>query len=99
MKFMVFQNVRSGQGMVCTQQLLFSLADSERVKEIVAECGTGNCRRKSELPAVTWQAWYVDGRRVGENARSSGLFMVDIDHVGADVRAVHEGLVAWWMTD
>ena len=51
---------------------------------------SGNASFKRGLPAVCFQAWFSGGRRRNEGAQASGLFMLDIDHVG-DPRAVVHG--------
>lgn len=36
---------------------------------------------KRQLPCVTWQASFEGGVRKNENAKPSGLFMLDVDHI------------------
>lgn len=58
-----------------------SLLDSPQVAEICAKVEAGEKELKRKLPAIMWQATYNGKPRKNENAQSSGLYMLDIDHV------------------
>ena len=86
MNFSLFTSVRAKSGTLCTRELFLDLSDSCEVKGIhkaIAEAG-GDRERvgalKKDLPVITWQAFFPGARKNAE-ARPSGLFMVDIDHL------------------
>lgn len=57
------------------------LLDSPQVAEICTKVEAGDKELKRKLPAIMWQATYNGKPRKNENAQSSGLYMLDIDHV------------------
>ena len=84
MKFSFFQSVKRGQGEVCTYQKFLNATESSSVaaKARAIKDGSKNAALlKSELPAVTWQAYFPNGKRISREAVPSGLYMLDIDHV------------------
>lgn len=64
------------------------MIDSPRVKSLVTGVRNGKAGVKKELPAVMWHASFNGKRRAIENAIPSGLYMLDIDHIEEDVRAL-----------
>ena len=68
------------------------LLDSRQVDETIAavRMESDHDRRgelKRRLPAVTWQSHFTPGaRRSDANARPTGFFMLDIDHVAEPMR-------------
>ncbi|MCQ2112719.1 MAG: DUF3987 domain-containing protein [Bacteroidaceae bacterium] len=85
MHFDIFKTI-SGKGERCTRELFYTLIDSDAVKNTAAAIAKGDLTKKRNLPAVTWQAWFVDGKRKNANAHHSALYMFDEDHIQGDVR-------------
>lgn len=84
-RFTIFDNVKAQGGRDCTYEVYLEVANSEKVLRIcnriaAEEDPDKRGDIKKLLPAVTWQAAF-DGRRANKNAKPSGLFMLDIDHV------------------
>lgn len=80
MKFDIYNKI-NGKGKICTRELFDAAIDSERVRTLCDKIARGELELKRQLPAVTWQAWFDDGKRKNVLAHPSGLFMLDIDHV------------------
>lgn len=85
MIFSLYESVRSSRPIVCTHEvyLKYALSDTVRqlCKQIAAEEDVDKRGElKKGLPIITWQASF-EGRRLASEARPSGLFMLDIDHV------------------
>ena len=57
------------------------LTESDHVKIVCAQVAAGHKELKKNLPAIMWQATYNGKPRKNENAESSGLYMLDIDHI------------------
>lgn len=66
------------------------MIDSPRVKNLVTAYRNGNVDAKKDLPAVMWHASFNGKRRAIENAIPSGLYMLYIDHLEVDPRALVE---------
>lgn len=66
------------------------MIDSPRVKNLVTAYRNGNGDAKKDLPAIMWHASFNGKRRAIENAIPSGLYMLDIDHLEVDPRALVE---------
>lgn len=84
MKFSFFESVKHGLGQVCTYNTFLDATESKSVeaKAIAIKKGSANKDKlKSELPAVTWQAYFPNGKRISREAIPSGLYMLDIDHI------------------
>ena len=64
-----------------TQDTFEQLIRQPWLTAICNEIATGNLDRKRELPAVCWQAAFGGEKRSNQNARPSGLFALDIDHI------------------
>lgn len=64
------------------------MIDSPRVKNLVTAYRNGDADAKKDLPAVMWHASFNGKRRAIENAIPSGLYMLDIDHLEVDPRAL-----------
>ena len=64
-----------------TQDTFEQLIRQPWLKAICDEIAAGNLDRKRDLPAVCWQAAFGGEKRSNQNARPSGLFALDIDHI------------------
>lgn len=64
-----------------TQDTFEQLIRQPWLTAICDEIATGNLDRKRDLPAVCWQAAFGGEKRSNQNARPSGLFALDIDHI------------------
>lgn len=64
-----------------TQDTFEQLIRQPWLTAICNEIATGNLDRKRDLPAVCWQAAFGGEKRSNQNARPSGLFALDIDHI------------------
>ena len=54
---------------------------------------------KKKLPIITWQA-YFEGKRIAKDAKPSGLFMLDIDHVDNPYQLYQEKMCgSGWLTE
>lgn len=85
MKFSIFKSAKAQKGELCTRQKYLDIASSQWLlrlcNDIAAEKDDEKrAELKKGLPVITWQA-YFEGRRVAKEAKPSGLFMLDIDHV------------------
>ena len=85
MKFDIFWDIRKN-GQKCSLDLFYKYIKSDSIKKTAAEIAAGDLSKKRNLPAVTWQAWFDEGKRKNENAHASGLYMLDVDHIDGDVR-------------
>ena len=84
MKFSLFENVKTAKGEVCTWPRFLDMTESKSVEakaNAIAHGSANKDRLKSSLPAVTWQAYFPNGKRVSAEAVPSGLYMLDIDHL------------------
>lgn len=84
MKFSFFESVKHGLGEVCTYDKFLDATESKSVAAKARAIKDGSANKdklKSELPAVTWQAYFPNGKRISREAIPSGLYMLDIDHV------------------
>lgn len=85
MKFSIFETVRSAKGEECTYEKFLAVTESSGLAQLCNEIAAEEDadRRgemKKKLPIITWQA-YFEGKRIAKDAKPSGLFMLDIDHV------------------
>lgn len=85
MKFSIFKTAKAQKGEECTYEKFLEVTSSPELlqlcKKIAAEEDHDKrSELKKHLPVVTWQALF-EGRRVSKEAKPSGLFMLDIDHV------------------
>lgn len=84
MKFSFFESVKHGLGEVCTYEKFLDATESKSVAAKARAIKDGSANKdklKSELPAVTWQAFFPNGKRISREAIPSGLYMLDIDHI------------------
>lgn len=84
MKFSFFESVKHGLGEVCTYDKFLDATESKSVAAKARAIKDGSANKdklKSELPAVTWQAYFPNGKRISREAIPSGLYMLDIDHI------------------
>ena len=84
MRFDYFSSV-SSRGEVCTRSLFLKAVNDAALLPLydrIASAADQNERQqlKRNLPAVTWQAHFEDGKRSNKAAISSGLFILDVDH-------------------
>lgn len=62
-------------------QLLFEqLIDAAWLHHLCQQIADGDKDKKRELPAIMWQATFDGKKRSNQNARSSGLYQLDVDH-------------------
>lgn len=85
MKFSIFNSVKASVGRECTYEEYLRVSTSPLVQTICNKIASTEEKElrselKKQLPIITWQA-YFDGKRLVKEAKPSGLFMVDIDHV------------------
>lgn len=64
-----------------TQDIFEQLIHQPWLTAICNEIAAGNLDRKRDLPAVCWQAAFGGEKRSNQNARPSGLFALDVDHI------------------
>lgn len=84
-RFTIFSSVKAPGGEDCTYEKYLEVTNTDRILQLcnriaAEEDDDKRGEMKKCLPAVTWQAAF-DGRRSNRNAKPSGLFMLDIDHV------------------
>ena len=66
-------------------QLLFEqLIDAAWLHNLCEQIAAGDKDKKRELPAVMWQATFDGQKRSNLNAKSSGLYQLDVDHCNPD---------------
>lgn len=85
MKFSIFNTAKAQKGEECTYEKFLEVTSSPQLLELCKQIAAEDDRDKrgelkKKLPVVTWQALF-EGRRVSKEAKPSGLFMLDIDHV------------------
>lgn len=85
MKFSIFTSAKAQKGVECTYEAFLQASTYKGVYDIcnkIARCQDKDERAnlKKMLPVITWQALF-EGKRLNAEARPSGLFMLDIDHV------------------
>ena len=91
MRFDIFESVKD-KGQLCSNELLLAKTHSKLLiplwNKIAATADKDEQQRlKKQLPGITWQAHFPNGRRVNADAEPSGLYILDIDHIK------HPGLV------
>ena len=70
-----------------------TIVHAEHVKNLCSQVAAGDKEAKRRLPAFTWQATFEEGApRSNKNARPTGMFIIDIDHVEGSVRDYYESL-------
>lgn len=94
MRFSIFDNARSQKGRLCTYEEYLAYACGDRVRRLCAaisheEDHDKRAALKKQLPVITWQAEF-EGRRLNAEAKPSGLFMLDIDHVEIPAKLYNE---------
>lgn len=94
MRFSIFENARSQKGRLCTYEEYLAYACGDRVRRLCAaisheEDHDRRSELKKQLPVITWQAEF-EGRRLNAEAKPSGLFMLDIDHVPIPGKLYHD---------
>lgn len=84
-RFTIFKDAKAQRGTDCTYEKYVEMSNSAELLQLCKEIREeeDHDRRgelKKRLPVITWQAAF-DGRRLSKEAKPSGLFMLDIDHV------------------
>lgn len=84
-RFSCFSTAKSPRAQDCTYERYLEWSNDKRVlqkcNEIAAETDADKRGElKKQLPVITWQSAF-DGKRNSKEAKPSGLFMLDIDHV------------------
>ena len=70
-----------------------TIVRSEHVKNLCTAIAGGDKDSKRRLPAFTWQATFEQGSpRSNKNAKPTGLFILDIDHIKEDVKSFFKRL-------
>jgi hypothetical protein len=90
MKFDCFDRLTESVGCPCPSDRLAFYMDDPKVALLQAKCDKALAAgdkeaysaAKRRLPFVTWQASFRDHQRSNANAIPSGLFMLDVDHIG-----------------
>ena len=95
MKFDYCKSIRSGTAEPCTREAFEAILDSP---EVLAHCeayahGLGDAEKRA-LPAFCFQAHFSEGKRRNADAQSSGLYMLDVDHIEGDAFEVGADLIA-----
>ncbi len=104
MKFSIFETVRSAKGEECTYEKFLAVTESSGLAQLCNEIAAEEDadRRgemKKKLPIITWQA-YFEGKRIAKDAKPSGLFMLDIDHVDNPYQLYQEKMCgSGWLTE
>lgn len=85
MNFTIYNSVRSSAGKLCTREEFYRVSASAPVRDLHKQIAATSDKEvigelKKKLPVITWQAFF-EGKRLAKEARPSGLFMLDIDHV------------------
>lgn len=81
MRMSLFSSVKGKvKGQPCMWAAFLAQIESAKVQALAEKIAQGALELKTQLPAVTWQAFFPDGERKSEKAMPSGLFMLDIDH-------------------
>ena len=84
-RFTIYKSPKAQRGEDCTYEKYLEIANAQWLLDLckrIADTEDADKRGelKKGLPVITWQAAF-DGRRVAKEAKPSGLFMLDIDHV------------------
>lgn len=64
-----------------TREGFEALISQPWLEKLAAQIAQGDLSLKRNLPAACWQASYGGEKRSNQNARPSGLFALDVDHV------------------
>lgn len=97
MTFDIFPKI-TGKGHPCKREEFLSLLREEsfvNVFQKVEDAAQSADKEaysaaKKQLPCVTWQASFEGGERKNENAKPSGLFMLDVDHIDSPAMMFQE---------
>ena len=84
-RFSIFKSVKASKGEDCTYEKYLEVATSQELKDLCDQIAAETDKEKraelkKKLPIITWQAAF-DGKRLNREAKPSGLFMLDVDHV------------------
>lgn len=64
-----------------TQEQFETLIRQPWLATLAKQIAEGDLAKKRSLPAACWQARFNGNKRANQNAQSSGLFALDVDHV------------------
>lgn len=85
MIFSIFHSPKAQKGEICTYERYLQISNDPQLLNLcnliaAEEDSDKRGELKKKLPVITWQASF-DGKRLAKQAKPSGLFMLDIDHV------------------
>lgn len=80
MKFSIFSTMFSAGELASDENFSFFVTDP-KVSDLCKQIRQGNKELKKDLPAVCWHAYFPSGKRKNSEAVSSGLYMLDLDHM------------------
>ena len=99
MAFDLCENICAPKVHKCTEKDFKDIIDSGFVSiHCEAYAATGNEEEKRALPAFCFQAHFTEGKRCNANAQSSGLYMLDVDHIEGDAYEFGKQIVDNWVT-
>jgi hypothetical protein len=98
MKFDLCQSISSPLTLPCTEESVKAIFDSIAVaRHCEAYAATGNEEEKRALPAFCFQAHFTEGKRCNAGAQSSGLYILDVDHIEGDAYEFGRQIVDNWV--
>ena len=85
MIFSLFRSPKAQKGEICTYERYLQISNDPQLLQLcnliaAEEDPDKRGELKKKLPVITWQASF-EGKRLAKQAKPSGLFMLDIDHV------------------
>lgn len=85
MIFSYFPSVKASKGRQLNRLMFYDVIKRDNLRQKCVEIAAEKDKDKrgelkKHLPIVTWQA-YFEGKRLNSEAKPSGLFMLDIDHI------------------
>lgn len=85
MIFSLFRSPKAQKGEICTYERYLQVSNDPQLLQLcnliaAEEDPDKRGELKKKLPVITWQASF-EGKRLAKQAKPSGLFMLDIDHV------------------
>ena len=95
-RFSMFNSPRSQQAQDCTRELYLHTSNQDWLLRLCNDIAAEKDEEKrgelkKRLPVITWQAAF-DGKRLAKEAKPSGLFMLDIDHVDEPGKLYNENV-------
>lgn len=80
MEFSIFSNMFLKASLATDDNFYFFIEDP-KTADLCKQIRAGNKELKKQLPAVCWHAHFPSGNRKNDEAVSSGLYMLDLDHM------------------